>query len=81
MRVALALQDFLHELQRFFVAPGTGELHGGSALGVEILRRIACPDQCRIQCGLVGAEVFGDAKAALSDTGILGRMRLLYIVA
>ncbi len=81
VRVALALQDLFHELHGFLVAPGARQLHGGGALGVEVLRCIACPDQRGVQRSLVGAEVFGDAKAALGDTGILRRMCLLHIVA
>ncbi len=81
MSVALALQNLLHELERFFVTPGAGQLHGCGALCVETVRGVACPDHCGIQRRLVCAKVFGDTESAFGDAGVLCRMRLLYVIA
>ncbi|MNN35827.1 hypothetical protein D3C81_1496910 [compost metagenome] len=56
-------------------------MHGGGALGVEVVRVVAGPDQAGIQGGLVGAEVLGYAEGALGDRRILGGIGLLDVVA
>ena len=81
VRVALALQNLLHELERFFVTPRSGQLHGSGALGVETVGGVARPDHRGIQRRVVCAEVFGDAESAFGDAGVLRRMRLLYVIA
>ena len=71
MRVALALQDFLHIGHGVVVAPGARQLNGRRPLGFQIIRRVFRPDQRSVQCGLIGPQVLGDAKRPLRDTRIL----------
>ena len=79
--VALALQHALHIVHGFVVPLGAGQLHGSRALGVEVVRVALGPDQRGVQGRLLGAQVFGDAEAALGDAGVLGGVGLLYVIA
>ncbi|MCY1411064.1 hypothetical protein D9M71_264460 [compost metagenome] len=81
MGVALALKHLLHKGHGFVIAAGASQLHGGGALGIEVVGRVLRPDQCGIQGGLVGTQVFGDAEGALGHGRVLGRVGLLHIVA
>ena len=81
VRVALALQHLLHVAHGLVVAAGTGQLHGGGALGVEAIGRAVGPDQRAVQGRLLGAQVLGDAEGALGHAGVAGGIGLLYIVA
>ncbi|MNG89241.1 hypothetical protein D3C79_480990 [compost metagenome] len=80
MGVALALQDLFHVRHGVVIAAGAGQLDGGGALGVEVLRVVAGPDQGVVQCRFVGAEVFGNAVGALGNPGVLGFRGLVGVV-
>ena len=81
VRVALAVEDLLHVHHGLLVAPGAGQLDRGGALGIEVVRRAARPEQGGVEGFLVGAEVFGDAEGALGNPGVAGFLRLHHIVA
>ncbi|MNT20346.1 hypothetical protein D3C72_1556520 [compost metagenome] len=81
MGIALTLEHFLHIGHGFVVAAGAGQLDGGGALGVEVVRGVPGPDQAGIQGGLFGAEVFGYAEGAFGDRRVLGGVGLLDVVA
>lgn len=49
MGVALALQYLFHVGHGLVIATGAGQLDGRGALGVEVLRVVARPDQCILQ--------------------------------
>ncbi|MCY1408345.1 hypothetical protein D9M71_236650 [compost metagenome] len=72
MRVALALQDFFHIYERVVVAARARQRNGRGPLCLEVAGVVAGPDQCGVECGLVGAQVFGDAKCALGNARVLG---------
>ncbi|MCY1437052.1 hypothetical protein D9M71_532000 [compost metagenome] len=72
MGVAFALQHFLHVDHGVVVAAAACQLDGSSALRIEVVRSVFRPDQCGIQGGLIGAEVFGNAVGTLGNAGILG---------
>lgn len=78
--VALAQQDLLHIHHGVVVASGPGQLHGSGALRFEVVRGILGPDQRGIQRGLVGAQVFGNAKCPLGDPRVLGIDGLGHVV-
>ncbi|MCY1177963.1 hypothetical protein D9M73_182930 [compost metagenome] len=80
MGIALALQHLLHIDHGVVIAPGARQLHGGGPLGLKVVRRVFRPDQCRIQGGLVGAQVLGNAEGPLGDARILGVDGLGHVV-
>ena len=80
MGIALALQHFFHIDHGVVIAPGARQLHGGGPLGLKVVRSVPGPDQCRIQGGLVGAQVLGNAECPLGNARILGVDGLGHVV-
>ena len=68
----LALEHFLHVGHGVVVAAGAGQLDRRGALGVEVLRVVAGPDQRGVEGRFIGPEVLGDAVGTLGDGRVLG---------
>ncbi|MCY1408365.1 hypothetical protein D9M71_236850 [compost metagenome] len=80
MRVALALQDLFHINERVVVTASARQRNGRGTLCLEVAGVVAGPDQCGVECCLIGAQVLGDAKSTLGDARVLGIDRLGHVV-
>src|SRR5690606_40063841 len=80
VRVALVAQDVFHVRQGLLELTRAGQLDGGGALRLDVVRRAVGPDARALQGGLGGAQVLRDAVRALGDRRVAGRPRLAQIV-